>query len=97
MSGKIEEEETKSPIISKLVGTAAYVAPEMILAAERGRSEAYRNFEEASKGDIYAFGTSHHRHFFFFFPYIPSSTHTHTHTHRNYDGIDRFRGEKWFV
>jgi serine/threonine protein kinase len=42
--------------VTKLVGTPAFVAPEMILAAQSGGFSAYRNFEEASKGDVYAFG-----------------------------------------
>eukprot|EP00938_MAST-03A_sp_MAST-3A-sp1_P001429 g1429.t1 len=56
MSRSLDEEESKTPIVSKLVGTPAFVAPEMILAARSGGFSAYRNFEEASKGDVYAFG-----------------------------------------
>ena len=40
-------------IVTKLVGTPAFVAPEMILAARSGGFSAYRM--EASKGDVYAF------------------------------------------
>ena len=56
MSRNLDEEESKTPIVTKLVGTPAFVAPEMILAARSGGFSAYRNFEEASKGDVYAFG-----------------------------------------
>ena len=56
MSRMVDEEESKTPIVTKLVGTPAFVAPEMILAARSGGLSAYRNFEEASKGDVYAFG-----------------------------------------
>ena len=56
MSRNLDEEECKTPIVTKLVGTPAFVAPEMILAARSGGFSAYRNFEEASKGDVYAFG-----------------------------------------
>ena len=45
----------KSPLLTKLVGTAAFVPPEAILGARRGM-KPYRTFEEASKADIYAFG-----------------------------------------
>ena len=56
MSRNVDEEEAKTPIVTKLVGTAAFVAPEMILATQQRGITAYRNFEEASKGDVYAFG-----------------------------------------
>ena len=46
---------SEGTLLSKLVGTAAFVPPEAILGAARG-IRPYTCFEEASKADVYAFG-----------------------------------------